>query len=58
VRDINISGNLYNTLKNITAIGNDLQLSQTGGCGKGQTNIRSCFGTPHLIINDLIIGGV
>lgn len=58
VRDINISGNLYHTLKNIVAIGNDLQLSQTGGCGKGQTNIRSCYGTPHLLINDLIIGGV
>lgn len=57
VRDINISGNLYSTLKNIRAIGNDLKLSQVGGCGKGQTNIRSCYGTPHLIINNLIIGG-
>jgi TldD protein len=57
VREINISGNLYATLRNIEAIGNDLQLSQVGGCGKGQTNIRSCYGTPHLIINNLIIGG-
>lgn len=57
VRDINISGNLYATLKNIEAIGNDLRLSEVGGCGKGQANIRSCYGTPHLIINDLIIGG-
>lgn len=57
VRDINISGNLYTTLKNIQAIGRDLKLSQTGGCGKGQTNIRSCYGTPHLIISNLIIGG-
>jgi len=57
VRDINISGNLYATLKNIEAIGADLKLSEVGGCGKGQANIRSCYGTPHLIINDLIIGG-
>jgi len=57
VRDINISGNLYTTLKNIQAIGNDLELSQVGGCGKGQTNIRSCHGTPHLLIRNLVIGG-
>jgi TldD protein len=57
VRDINISGNLYSTLKNIRAIGNDLKLSQVGGCGKGQTNIRSCYGSPHLLISNLIIGG-
>jgi len=57
VRDINISGNLYTTLRNIQAIGNDLKLSQVGGCGKGQTNIRSCYGTPHLLISNLVIGG-
>lgn len=57
VRDINISGNLYSTLSNINAIGDDLKFSQTGGCGKGQVNIRSCYGTPHLLINNLIIGG-
>jgi TldD protein len=58
VRDINISGNLYSTLQNIQAIGNDLKFSERGGCGKGQINIRSCYGTPHLLINNLIIGGV
>lgn len=61
VRDINISGNLYETLKNITAVGNELVLSKVGGCGKGpimQTNIRSCSGGPHILVNNLIIGGV
>jgi TldD protein len=57
VRDINISGNLYQTLNSITAIGGDLKLSEVGGCGKGQKNIRSCHGTPHMLINNLIIGG-
>jgi TldD protein len=60
VRDINISGNLYETMKNITAVGNDLVLSKTGGCGKGpimQTNIRSCSGGPHILVNGLVIGG-
>lgn len=57
VRDINISGNLYHTLKNITAVGNDLELSETGGCGKGQVNVRSCHGGPHILVNDVVIGG-
>ncbi len=57
VRDINISGNLYTTLKNITAVANDLELSQVGGCGKGQSNIRSCHGAPHILVNDVVIGG-
>lgn len=58
VRDINISGNLYETLKNINAIANDLLLSKTGGCGKGQLNIRSCHGAPHVLINNLVVGGI
>jgi TldD protein len=57
LRDINVSGNLYATLQNIAAIGDKLEFTKTGGCGKGQTNIRSCFGGPHIIINNLVIGG-
>lgn len=61
VRDINVSGNLYQTLKNIVALGNDFTLSKVGGCGKGgiaQMNMRSCYGGPHVLINDLVVGGV
>jgi len=58
IRDINISGNLYATLKKISAIGNDLQLSEAGGCGKGQLNVRSCNGSPHILIESVVIGGV
>ncbi len=57
VRDINISGNLYNTLKNIQAVGNDLTLNKVGSCGKGQLNIRSCHGGPHTLFSSLIVGG-
>jgi TldD protein len=57
VRDINVSGNLYKTLQNIDAIGNDVSWSKIGGCGKGQTNIRSCYGAPHVIVADIVIGG-
>lgn len=58
IRDINILGNLYQTLKNIVAVGNDLVLSKRGGCGKGQMNIRSCNGSPHILVNNIVIGGL
>jgi TldD protein len=58
VRDFNITGNLYQTLNDITGIGDDFVLSKIGGCGKGQTNIRSCHGGPHILVNNLVVGGV
>ena len=58
VRDINMSGNLYQTLLNITGIGNDLKFCQVGGCGKGQLNIRSCHGGPHILVQNVVIGGI
>lgn len=58
IRDINMSGNLYKTLQDIVAVGNDLVLSKAGGCGKGQMNLRSCNGGPHILVNNLVIGGV
>jgi TldD protein len=57
VRDINISGNLYQTLQRITGVGHDLTLSRTGGCGKGQLNVRSCHGGPHVLMEQMVIGG-
>jgi TldD protein len=57
IRDINISGNLYQTLQHIEGIGNDLVLSQLGGCGKGQMNIRSCHGGPHCLVREVVVGG-
>jgi len=57
IRDINISGNLFQTLKSISAIGDDLVLSKVGGCGKGQLNIRSCNGGPHILVHDVVVGG-
>ncbi len=58
IRDINISGDLYRTLENISAVGNDLELFKFGGaCGKGQANIRSCHGAPHILIKNVVVGG-
>jgi len=57
IRDINIIGNLYKTLMNVWMIGNDFVLKESGGCGKGQTNIRSCYGGPHVLFRELSVGG-
>jgi len=57
VRDINISGNLYATLQGIVRVGRDLKLGETGGCGKGQLNLRSCHGAPHVLVEGLVVGG-
>ena len=57
LRDINISGNLYATLEGISAAGNDLTLSEIGGCGKYQMNFRSCNGGPHVLVDSVVVGG-
>jgi len=58
IRDINIMGNLFTTLKNIAAVSDTVELSERGGCGKGQTNIRSNLGGPHVLVEDMVVGGV
>jgi TldD protein len=58
IRDINIMGNLFTTLKNIRGVSNEMVLSERGGCGKGQLNIKSATGGPSLLIRDMVVGGV
>lgn len=57
IRDINIVGNLYRTLGSVTLIASDFVLNESGGCGKGQTNIRSCLGGPSVLFKQLTVGG-
>ncbi len=58
VRDATLSGNLFTTLKNIDMVGNDLDLSRAGGCGKGgQILLDVGHGAPHVKIRDMAIGG-
>jgi TldD protein len=59
VRDVILSGNLFETLKNIDAIGNDiLHHGGLGGCGKdGQSPLPVTTGSPHIRIRDVVIGG-
>ena len=58
VRPVVLSGNLFETLKNIDAIGNDLDLNQGGGCGKGgQMPLPVSNGSPHIRIQGCLVGG-
>jgi len=60
VRDINMSGELFATLKNISMLGSDLEFAESGGCGKGgpmQLNTKSGKGAPHIKIDKVTLGG-
>jgi len=52
VRPVVLTGNVFTTLMNIDAIGNDLEMNQGGGCGKGVSN-----GSPHIRIRQCLVGG-
>ena len=53
-----LSGNVFDTLHNIDAIGNDLEMNQGGGCGKNsQSPLPVSNGSPHIRIRNCLIGG-
>jgi TldD protein len=58
LRPVVLTGNLFTTLQNIDAIGNDLEMNQGGGCGKaGQSPLPVSNGSPHIRIQHCLIGG-
>jgi len=59
VRDVVLTGNVFDTLHNIDGFGNDFTMIQKGGgCGKGgQSPMPVTFGSPHIRIRDVVIGG-
>ena len=59
VRDVNLTGNVFTTLRNIDAIGDDLAIKNSpGGCGKGmQSPLPVAMGSPHIRIRNVVIGG-
>jgi TldD protein len=59
VRDVVLTGNVFHTLKTIDGIANDLDICEgAGGCGKsGQAPLPVGFGSPHIRIRDVVIGG-
>ena len=58
LRPVTLTGNVFTTLKNIDAIGNDLEMNQGGGCGKGvQVPLPVTNGSPHIRIRRCLVGG-
>lgn len=59
VRDVVLTGNVFETLMHIDMVGSDLTWSKTGGgCGKGgQAPLPVGLGGPHVRIRDVVVGG-
>jgi TldD protein len=58
LRPVMLTGNVVNSLMNIDATGNDLEMNQGGGCGKGgQMPLPVSNGSPHIRIRKCLIGG-
>lgn len=58
VRDVTLSGNVFRTLADIVAIGDDFFWDESGGCGKGgQSGLAVGCGGPSLRIRNVVIGG-
>lgn len=59
VRNTVLSGNLFQTLKNISMIANDKKhFGGLGGCGKGgQGPLPVSLGGPHMLIKNVLVGG-
>lgn len=58
VRDVTLSGNVFETLADIEAIGDDFYWDESGGCGKGgQDGLPVGCGGPSLRIQNVVVGG-
>jgi len=59
VRDVTLTGNVFHTLRNIDAVGNDFPRHEgAGGCGKGnQGPLPTSMWAPHIRIRNVVIGG-
>ncbi len=58
VRDVTLSGNVFSTLGDIEAIGDDFYWDESGGCGKGgQSGLPVGCGGPSLRIRNVVVGG-
>jgi TldD protein len=59
VRDVVLTGNVFETLEHIDRIADDLAWDDgAGGCGKGpQSPLPVGLGSPHLRIQEVVVGG-
>jgi TldD protein len=58
VKDVTLAGNVFQTLGDIEAIGDDFDWDESGGCGKGgQSGLAVACGGPSLRIRNVVVGG-
>ncbi len=59
VRDVVLTGNVFETLQNMDMFANDFKWAHTGGgCGKnGQSPLPTDVGSPHVRIQTVVVGG-
>jgi TldD protein len=58
LRGVLLSGNVFQTLANIDAVGDDLSFGAGGSCGKGeQSGLPVGHGSPHIRIRRCVVGG-
>jgi TldD protein len=58
VRDVVLTGNVFETMMNFDMIGDTIDWSPVSGCGKGnQGGLRTGLGGPHVRIQNVVVGG-
>ena len=58
LRDVTVSGLTLETLLNIDAVSDDIQIEEPGSCGKRGQSIPVDNGGPKLRVKEMLIGGL
>jgi len=56
LRNVSLSGQTLEILKNVTAVGNDLTF-HSGRCGKNGQTVPVSDGSPHILVSRAVVGG-
>lgn len=58
IKDVNLTGNVFQTLQEIDGIANDMYWDESGGCGKsGQNGLPVGVGGPSIRIKNVVVPG-
>lgn len=57
IRDVILAGDLFQTLENVVAVGDDFSWDSSGRCGKDGQSMPVGMGSPHIRIENVVIGG-
>ncbi|RLG73116.1 MAG: TldD/PmbA family protein [Methanobacteriota archaeon] len=57
LRDVSLSGNIFELLGAVDAVGNDFTLGSPGFCGKWGQSVPVDDGGPHIRVREVLVGG-